>query len=327
VKGIARWLRRRIAEVRQMRERTRILLMGAGLLLLVLVALVERSPYIGNILSQSAVLAVMALGQTFVILTAGIDLSVASVGAFAGALTAGFIVNGGMAPLAAMLVAIVIGGAIGLFNGILIHKFKIAPFVATLAMLVIARGATLLYTNGAPISSDHPTFTALSSATRFAIPPAVVVMILLYALGYVVLKHTPYGLHVYAVGNNKKTARLSGVAVGRVTIIAYALCSMCAALGGIMLASRLWSAQPNAALGFELDVIAVVVLGGSSLFGGIGGVQGTLIGVLLLGFLSSGMNLMQIPAYGQRVVWGAILIAVMAFDINIRQRGRARAVS
>ena len=279
-----------------------------------------------NILLQSAVLAIMALGQTFVIISGGIDLSVGSVGALAGAFAAGFIVRNSIAPPIAMLLAVLIGVGIGIINGVFIHAFTIPPFVATLSMLTIARGFTLLYTNGTPIYSDHPLFTALSSGGILGISPAILLVAVLYAIGFVVLKYTPYGLHVYAIGNNKKTARLSGVKVAQVTIASYAICSACASLGGIVLASRLWSAQPNAALGFELDVIAVVVLGGASLFGGVGTAQSTLIGVLVLGVLTNVMNLVRIPAYGQRVVWGAILIIIVGIDIYIRNKKNAQQV-
>ena len=298
----------------------RLIFAAVFILLLAILPLIGRFSYISNILSQVVVVAIIALGQTFVIILGGIDLSVGSVSALAGAFVTGFMVNSGVSPIAAMLLALLIGAAIGIFNGTLIHTFGIPPFVATLSMLAIARGATLVYTNGAPIHSNNPYFTALASPLFAGISPAILLMILLYAIGYVVLKHTRYGLHVYAIGNNKSAARLSGVAVGRVTLTTYALCSACSALGGIVLASRLWSGQPNAALGFELDVIAVVVLGGASLFGGIGSVLGTLIGVLMLGVLSNGMNLLQIAAYAQRVVWGAILVFVVGFDISIRNR-------
>lgn len=286
--------------------------------LLIILPMMDRFSYITNVLSQSVVLATMALGQTFVIISGGIDLSVGSVGGLAGMYAAGFITNGGISPGVAIVLAILIGAGIGVVNGVLIHTFKIAPFVATLSTLAIGRGITLVYTAGTPISVSTPQFTALASGTWGGISPAIILVLLLYILGYLVLKYTPYGLHVHAIGNNARGARLSGVAVGRVTITTYALCSACAALGGIILASRLWSAQPNAAVGFELDVIAVVVLGGASLFGGIGTLQGTLTGVLLLGFLSNGMNLMKIPSYGQRVVWGTILIIVVGIDIRIR---------
>lgn len=293
-------------------------------LLFLFLPLFGQASYVNNILAQSVVLAIMALGQTFVIILGGIDLSVGSVGALAGALTTGLIVNQGLSPLIAIMIALLIGMGIGAINGTLVYRFSIPPFVATLSMLAIARGLTLLYTNGTPIFSDHPLFTGLSRPLLLGISPIVMVSFMLYILAYAVLKYTTYGLHTYAIGNHQRTARLSGVAVGRVVIVTYIVCSFCAALGGVALASRLWSAQPNAALGFELNVIAVVVLGGASLFGGIGTVQGTLIGVLMLGFLASGMNLLQIPAYMQRVVWGGILVSVVGLDIRIRSI-RARA--
>ena len=303
---------------------------GLGTILIIVVILLAlfiprfgRLSNFVNIISQSTVLAIMALGQTFVIILGGIDLSVGAVGALVGALATGLIVNNGLSPYLAVALALLVGLVIGIINGTLVQTFRVPPFVATLSMLAIARGLTLVYTNGAPISTDNPVFIGIAAPGFAGISYAILLMLLLYVGAYFVLKFTPYGLHIYATGYNSRFAHLSGVPTGRITFSVYALCSLCASLGGVVLASRLWSAQPTAAVGMELEAIAVTVLGGASLFGGIGNVQGTLVGTLLLGVFSNGMNLMSTPAYVQRVIRGAILVAAVGIDVQARRRRSA----
>ena len=297
------------------------------LLCVVLVVFVPEFRRVSNILNifkQSAVLAVMALGQTLVVILGGIDLSVGAVGALSGALSIGFMNSNGFSPLLAIISALLVGVLIGAINGTLVHVFRLPPFAATLSTMAVARGSTLVYTNGTPIATDAPFFIGLSSSGTLGVSPAVLITALLFCIGFVVLRFTPYGLHIYAVGDSPKVARVSSVPVARVVFSVYIISGFCAALGGVMLASRLWSAQPTAGVGLELQVIAAVVLGGASLFGGVGTVQGTLLGVLMLGVLSNGMNLISIPAYLQRVIQGVILIVAVSFDVQRQKKLKRR---
>lgn len=284
-----------------------------------------------NVALQTAVLAIVAMGMTFAMLTAGIDLSVGSVVALSSALAAGLaatadtlspgtLAGQGLSPVVAMLLAVVAGGVLGLINGLLIVRGGMPPFVATLAMLAAARGLTLVYTGGYVIPAIDPVLTFLGTAQLGPVPVPVIVTLVLFGALWFVLTQTRFGLHVYAVGGNQETARLVGVPVNRVVIAVYVISGLMAAVGGILLMGRLNSAQPNLAVGFELDAIAAPVIGGTSLFGGVGTLQGTIIGALIMGTLSNGLNLLGVDPYMQQVIRGVVFVLAVAWNFYTRRK-------
>ncbi len=269
-----------------------------------------------NILQQTSVNAIMAVGMTLVILAAGIDLSVGSLLAFTGALVASLIGHEVNA-LLAVAAALVAGGLIGGVTGIVIAWGKVQAFIATLVMMLLLRGATMVFTDGSPIStgfsdnSDH--FSLIGIGQLFGVPVPVWIMAIVFIAAWYLLNHTRLGRYIYALGGNEAATRLSGINVTRIKITVYALCGALAALAGSIEVARLSSAQPTAGTGYELDAIAAVVLGGCSLSGGRGRITGTLIGALILGFLNNGLNLMGVSSYFQMIVKAiVILLAVLA---------------
>lgn len=273
-----------------------------------------------NVALQTSIIAIVAIGMTFTILTAGIDLSVGSVMALAGALAAGLAVRQGLGTFPAIALALLGGTAVGLLNGLLIVKGKMPPFVATLAALAVARGLTLVYTEGRPIAGIDEAFIFLGNGELLGIPLPVLIMAAVFAIAYLVLRYTRFGNYVYATGGNEEVARLAGIHTQRVVWAVYAISGLTAALGGVLLVARLWSAQPNAAVGLELDAIAAPVLGGVSLFGGVGSVTGALVGAFILGILSNGLNLMGVPSFYQQVIKGVVLILAVMLDLYTKRR-------
>lgn len=272
----------------------------------------ERFFTISNMLivmRQTSIVAFLAVGMSFVILGAGIDLSVGSVLAFSGAVGAGVIQNGGV--FLGVLAGLALGTALGFFNGIVITKLKIPAFIATLAMMAIARGGTLVYTDGRPITGLPSSFAFLGRGYIGNVPFPIVLMLIIFISAYIVLKLTRFGRYVYATGGNINAARASGIKVDNVIISTFAISGFLSGLTGMVLASRLNSAQPTAGMGYELDAIAAVVLGGTSLFGGEGELWGTLVGAFIMGILNNGLNMLNVSSFYQQVVKGiVILIAV-----------------
>jgi ribose transport system permease protein len=266
-----------------------------------------------NVALQSSINALLAFGMTFVILTGGIDLSVGSLAALAGAVGGGLMV-GGVAWPAAVLAGLVAGTLLGFANGVSITAFRIPPFIATLAMLSIARGLTQLYTGGRPFTGLDPTFNQLGQGSVGPIPVPVLIMLVTVGISWLVLRHTVFGRNVYAVGSNPEAARLAGVPVARVLLGVYMISGFLAALGGLVLTARLSSAQPTAGLGFELDAIAAVVVGGTSLSGGEGSILRTLIGALIIGVLNNGLNLLNVDPFVQPVVKGVVILIAVGLD-------------
>lgn len=273
-----------------------------------------------NIVEQSSILGIAAIGVTLTILSAGIDLSVGSVLGFCGAVSAGLIVRSGLPVPLAILAALALGFAMGAFNGLLIVKGRLQPFVVTLAMLAMARGFTLLYTNGRPVSGMPESYTFIGSGSLGPLPMAAVVFLIVFLLSYVFLRYSRTGLHIYAIGGNEETARLAGIKVQRTKVLVYALSGLTAAIAGVVLTARLWSAQPQAGSGLELNAIAATVLGGTSLMGGYGGTAGTVAGALIMGVLSNGLNLIGVSAYLQRVITGAVFILAVTIDMYTKSR-------
>jgi len=273
-----------------------------------------------NILQQNAATIIVTVGMALTMIIGGIDLSVGSVAALSGAISAGLIVNHGQPFEVAAALTLLMGFGIGLINSGLIVYGKLPPFVATLATLGVARGLTLLYTDGRTISGLGEAYTFWGRG-RVALPllgdvPVPILVMLAVVLFFTwLMSQTRYGLHVYAIGGSEETARLAGVSVDRVKLITYGLSGTLAALAGMLLTARLFSAQPQLAVGLELEAIAAAVLGGVSLFGGVGNVLGAVSGGLLIGVLTNGMNLLRVPSYQQQMIQGVVLVGAVAVDV------------
>lgn len=268
-----------------------------------------------NLLRQVSVNALIAFGMTFVILTAGIDLSVGSLLALGSALTAGLLASG-MDPMLAVFIGLLIGLALGAVNGLIITKGKVAPFIATLATMTIFRGATLVYTDGKPITglSDSFTFEMIGKGYVFGIPFPAILMLVIFVILFFVLRNTVFGRQVYAVGGNEEASTLSGIKADRVKIWVYSITGMLSVLAGIIITSRLNSAQPTAGTMYELDAIAAVVIGGTSLAGGRGRIVGTLIGALIIGVIDNGLNLLNVSSFYQQIVKGGVILLAVMLD-------------
>jgi ribose transport system permease protein len=297
-----------------------LILLGLGLIFATRSEQFLTSSNLLNISLQTAIIAIVAVGMTFTILTAGIDLSVGSLVALSGSLAAGLVVRQELDTFVAIPLALAAGGLLGAVNGLLIVKGKMPPFVATLAMLSVARGLTLVYTQGRPIAGIDERFIFLGSGSVLGIPMPVLIMLAVFALGWLTLRYTRFGNYVMATGGNPEIGRLAGIPTGRILVSVYVISGVTAALGGILLTARLWSAQPNAAVGLELDAIAASVLGGVSLFGGVGSLTGTLAGAFILGILSNGLNLMGVPSFYQQVIKGVVLILAVMLDLFTKRR-------
>lgn len=268
---------------------------------------------IKNVLTQVSVNTIIAIGMTFVILTGGIDLSVGSSLAISGAVAATIVKVTGNVFLA-IVSALLIGIIVGVINGIFISKGKIQAFIVTLATMTIFRGVTQVYTNGTPVSGLGKSFGAIGNKTFLEIPIPVVITLIVFLISYYVLNQTRYGRYLYAVGGNEDSARLSGINTDKVKTIVYIISGITAALSGIIVTSRIGSASATAGAGYELDAIAAVVLGGTSLAGGEGSIAGTIIGALIIGVLNNGLNLMNVSPYYQLIVKGLVILLAVMID-------------
>ncbi|WP_462406708.1 ABC transporter permease subunit [Gracilibacillus sp. Marseille-QA3620] len=291
-----------------------------GLLLLIVVLTLLNPNFLTvsnllNVLRQVSISGLIAFGMTFVILTGGIDLSVGSTLALTGAVAASLIASG-TDPIIAMGVALVLGLILGAINGIIITKGRVAPFIATLATMTVYRGFTLVYTEGKPVSGlgDSVTFQMFGKGYFLGIPVPVITTILAFIVLYLILHKTNFGRRVYAVGGNEEASKLSGINTDRVKIWVYAITGLLASVSALILTSRLNSAQPTAGESYELDAIAAVVLGGTSLTGGRGWIFGTLVGVLIIGVLNNGMNLIGVSSFFQQVVKGVVILLAVMLD-------------
>lgn len=274
--------------------------------------------------TQTVVVGLGAIGMSFVIVSGGIDLSVGSVIALS-SVTAAAALGAGWSAAAAILAAVATGTLCGLVNGLLIARLRIMPFIATLGMMGIARGTAKRITGGQKIDAPAswlPELVSKSEADAWlGLPPGLWILLALAALMAAVLRRTPFGLHVVAIGSNEATARLCGVNVPGTLTRVYALCGAFAGLAGAMLFGRLSVGEPTAAVGLELDIIAACVIGGASLSGGEGGMLGAMIGAFLMAFLANGMNLAQVENYWQEILIGAIIVAAVALDRWRHRRG------
>jgi ribose transport system permease protein len=280
-----------------------------------------------NVMRQISVNICISVGMTLVVLTAGIDLSIGSVLALGGAITASLLKYGieipsynlfiGFTIPGAILAGLMTGSLLGWFNGWTITKFKVPPFVATLAMLTIGRGLTMLWTGGFPISNLGEKFAWLGTGWFIGIPLPVWISGIIVFIAIVITNKTILGRYIYAIGGNEQAAILSGIQIKKIKIVVYSIAGALAAVGGILVTSRLDAAQPNAGTGYELDSIAAVVIGGTSLSGGRGSVAGTVLGAIIIGVLNNGLVLLNVSPFWQQVVKGfVILIAVIIDKVN-----------
>lgn len=291
-------------------------LLGLLILCVVLTGLSDRFFTMDNLLNvtrQVSINAVISVGMTLVILTGGIDLSVGSILAFAGSITAGLL-SGGQSLITAIIVGVVAGAFIGMINGALITRAGIPPFIATLGTMTAARGFTLVYTDGRPITGMEEAFRFLGGGYIAGIPVPVIIMSVIFLLAHIMLTRTKFGRYVYAIGGNEEAARLSGIGTKKILLSVYTLAGLLAGFSGVIMASRLNSAQPTAGAGFELDAIAAVVLGGTSLSGGVGTVGGTLIGAMIIGVLDNGLNLLNVSSFYQQVAKGVVILLAVYVD-------------
>ncbi|WP_042267528.1 ABC transporter permease [Paraburkholderia heleia] len=268
-----------------------------------------------NVMRQASINALIAFGMTLVILLGGIDLSAGSVLALSSVIIA-TLLSAGTPAIVATLAGLVAGGLMGFANGLVISKGKVAPFIATLGSMTVLRGLALVVSNGSPISSFNSDFFSLLGGGYVArlVPIPVVLMLVMFGVFWILLRKTVFGRHIYATGGNAESAKLSGVKVDRIQLWVYTLAGVMSALAGVVLTSRLNSAQPTAGTGYELDAIAAVVLGGTSLTGGRGWIFGTLVGALLIGVLNNGLNLLDVSSFYQQVIKGIVILFAVLID-------------
>ncbi|MDO5055495.1 ABC transporter permease [Pasteurella oralis] len=280
------------------------------------------------ILRQVSINGILAIGMTFVIITAGVDLSVGAVLALAGIIAARFATTGSLAigdttsaiwlPI---LIAVGIGALCGFINGTIISKYNLQPFIVTMGMLSVARGLTLLSTDGNPVSQLNSNFRWLGNGYLFdAIPVPVVIFFLIFIFSWIILNKMPFGRYVYAVGGNEKSTRTSGINVFKIKVTVYTLCGILAAIAGLVLTARTGSAQTNAGTAYELDAIAAVVIGGTSMIGGVGTLMGTFFGILIIGVLNNGLDLLGVQSYYQQLIKGILIVVAVMLDPSRKQR-------
>ncbi|MCS6845843.1 MAG: ABC transporter permease [Caldilineales bacterium] len=270
-----------------------------------------------NVLRQATINGIIAVGMTFVILTAGIDLSVGAVLALSAVITADLLQKG-TPPAAAIAAGLAIGAGLGAVNGLIVARTRVPPFIATLGMMTVARGLALTYTQGRPITGLPPEFRVLGTGSLGPVPMPVVVAGLVFLAGYLLLERTRHGQAIRAIGNNPTAARYAGIPTRGYVALVYVLSGLLAALAGIILTGRLNSAQPTAGLGYEFDAIAAVVVGGTSFSGGEGSLFGTLLGVLVIAVLNNGLNLLNVSSFWQPVVTGAVIALALLLYRAIR---------
>ncbi|UBV39094.1 ABC transporter permease [Staphylococcus xylosus] len=291
-----------------------------GLILLVIIISALNSAFLEpsnlfNLLRQVSINGLIAFGMTFVILTGGIDLSVGSTLALSSAMIAILMVSG-VDSIVALLIGCIFGAILGAINGLLITLGKMAPFIATLATMTVFRGLTLVITDGNPITNLNGSyaFQLFGRGYFLGIPVPAVTMFITFIILYIILHKTVFGRQTYAMGGNEKAAFISGIKVNKLKVMIYSLAGLMSVMAGAILTSRLNSAQPTAGMSYELDAIAAVVLGGTSLTGGKGRILGTLIGVLIIGVLNNGLNLLGVSSFYQQVVKGVVIIIAVLID-------------
>jgi ribose transport system permease protein len=295
---------------------------GLGVLCAILWALTPHFLTVSNLLNvaqQTSINAIVAVGMTYVIVSGGIDLSVGSIVALSGVVL-GTLLQGGQPLAVALAAALAVGIACGLLNGALVSIGGLPPFIATLGMMSVARGAALVFTEGRPVSGFDEGFRSLATGSLGFVPAPVIVMIAVYAAAHIVLTRTTFGRYVYAIGGNEEATRLSGVAVRFHKTAIYGVSGVMSAIAAIVLTARLNSAQPIAGTMYELDAIAATVIGGTSLMGGEGSLGGTLVGALIMGVLRNGLNLLGVSSFLQQIVIGGVIVGAVLVDTVLKRR-------
>ena len=272
-----------------------------------------------NVVQQTSINAIVAAGMTFVIISSGIDLSVGSIVALSG-VALGTLLQGGYPPAVAVAAALAAGIACGVVNGALVSIGRLPPFIATLGMMSVARGAALVFTEGRPVSGFDEGFRWLATGSVGFVPAPVLVMVIVYAVAHFVLTRTTFGRYVYAIGGNEEATRLSGIAVSFHKTAVYGVSGLMSAVAAIVLTARLNSAQPIAGMMYELDAIAATVIGGTSLMGGEGSLGGTLIGALIMGVLRNGLNLLGVSSFLQQIVIGGVIVGAVLVDTVLKRQ-------
>ena len=272
-----------------------------------------------NIFQQVAVVAIAAFGMTWVILLGEIDLSVGSIIAVAGMVGAQSLALGTGFP-AALLITIIVGAILGAVNGLLTARLLLPSFIVTVATMSIYRGLVSLPTGGAPLMISDPNWQAIGASHFLGVPLIIWILLVLFPVNHILLSMTVFGRQTYLTGGNREAALYSGIRVERIKIIIFTLSGVMSAIAGILLSSRLYSAQTNAGLSYELDAIAAAVLGGTSLTGGVGTMPGTLIGALIIGVLNNGMNMLSVPYFYQLIVKGVVILVAVWLDVRAKQR-------
>jgi len=290
----------------------------AFLVLIVIMAILSpaflKFTNIMNILRQTSINGIVAVGMTFVIILAGIDLSVGSVLALSAVVAASFAHPESYPVVVPVVAGLLTGTLCGFVNGVIIAGRKIAPFIVTLGMMTISRGAALVYTNGRPVIELSDAYNKIGGSYILGIPIPVIIFILVVLAGYFLLSGTVFGRHVYATGGNKTAAELSGIFTGKITVLVYSLAGLLAGLAGIVLSSRVMSGSPAMGQGYELDAIASVVIGGTKLTGGVGTIAGTILGALIIGVMNNGLDLLNVSSYWQQIVKGLIILLAVMID-------------
>lgn len=276
-------------------------------------------PNLLNIAQQASINAIIAIGMTYVILSGGIDLSVGSIVALSGVVL-GTVLHDGQATPVAVLAALGVGITCGLANGLLVSWGGLPPFIVTLGMMSVARGAALLFTEGRPVSGFDEGFRSLATGQVGSIPAPVIATAFAYTLAHLVLTRTSFGRYVYAIGGNEEATRLSGVSVRLHKTMIYAASGLTSAVAAVILTARLNSAQPIAGMMYELDAIAATVIGGTSLMGGEGALTGTLIGALIMGVLRNGLNLLGVSSFLQQIVIGGVIVGAVLVDTTLKRQ-------
>jgi len=273
-----------------------------------------------NVLRQVSTNANLALGMTLAILICGIDLSVGSIVALAGTIAGGLIAFSDVPIPMAIFAGIMAGTLCGLFNGLMIAYTGITPFIVTLAMLNIARGAAYVYTGGQPIRVMNSDFNVIGAGYLGPIPLPVIYSVVFVIITVLILNQTKLGRHIYAVGGNREAARFTGIKIKQVEVFVYTFSGFMAAFSGVVLAARMFSGQPTVGNGFELDAIAAVVLGGTSMMGGVGKIGGTILGVLVIGVLNNGLNLLNINSFWQLIIKGVVILVAVYVDMMKKRK-------
>ncbi len=306
-------------EKRKLQSRVASLGLPIALALLVAALSLARPNFLNlanlvNLVRQISINGILAVGVTYVLLTGGVDLSLGSVVALSGVAAACFAHPGEFPAVVPVALGSLAGAACGAANGLVVARGRVAPFIVTLGMMTAARGMALLVSGGRPVSNLAAGFTHIGSGNIAGVPEPILIFFFVALLSRVLLTNMRFGRYVYAVGGNENAALASGVPVRSVKMAAYTLCGALAGLAGVVLASRITTGQPNAGIGYELDAIAAVVIGGTSLNGGVGGVGGTILGALLMGVINNGLDLLNVSSYYQQVVKGLIIVGAVWLD-------------